>query len=194
MNGSWQLNKDNAWGDNWSARLRFDEVQSLAGGAIELTKLLLYVEGEKSDRVVWHFLYKKWPDFGVPANEDLDSFFTLMKLSRDYSSVDEPRIIHCSAGVGRTGTFITLEHLIRELDAGYLEDYDGDGEGEDLIFKTVDALREQRRSMVQAEGQYLFIYQVLRKLWQDKYGVPEEGEAAGEPAAKRLEVGDPFVE
>ncbi|ROW07380.1 hypothetical protein VMCG_03878 [Cytospora schulzeri] len=239
------------------------------------------------ERTVWHFLYKKWPDFGVPALEDLDSFFKLMRLSRDKNARPEnPRIVHCSAGVGRSGTFIALEHLIRELDAGVLEgwdspghfrrrrgsgggeddvdgggdDGDGDGdavsaegqngnglgedaaeankmdveqqlqqqqtqdaavevEGDDLIFHTVNQLREQRRHMVQADSQYLFIYQVMRKLWEDKYGpvaADDNGTSAaataaaaaqqqqhvtdadymgnnGAPAAKRLEV-DPFVE
>jgi len=191
---------------------------------------------EAEERIVWHFLYKKWPDFGVPALADLESFFTLMRLSREKNAgPHNPRIVHCSAGVGRSGTFIALEHLIRELDAGVLEHYDekaaslaegrsvdekpmgaspniatsseswseatgrGGGaspattvieeEGEDLIFSTVNELREQRRNMVQAEAQYLFIYQVLRKMWQDKYGTAE----GSEPAAKRLEV-DPFVE
>ncbi|KAJ4293000.1 tyrosine protein phosphatase 1 [Collariella sp. IMI 366227] len=68
------------------------------------------------------------------------------------------------------------------------------GQGEDLIFETVDRLREQRRMMVQAESQYHFIYQVMRKLWIDKYGRGSDGgESDGEPAAKRLEV-DPFIE
>lgn len=195
---------------------QIEETNGAAAGAAE------------DERIVWHFLYKKWPDFGVPALEDLESFFTLMRLSREKNAgADNPRIVHCSAGVGRSGTFIALEHLMRELDAGVLEHYDsapdppsptaGDGrnapansdnsalaengdhqqqpavtaplDGEDLIFNTVNQLREQRRTMVQADSQYLFIYQVLRKLWQDKYGVAEEGE----PAAKRLEV-DPFVE
>ncbi|KAK4445016.1 protein-tyrosine phosphatase-like protein [Podospora aff. communis PSN243] len=193
---------------------------------------------QEEERIVWHFLYKKWPDFGVPALADLESFFTLMRLSREKNAgPHNPRIVHCSAGVGRSGTFIALEHLIRELDAGVLEHYDEraatpggrrsadersfraspstatssgafdevtkrggeaspattviEEEGEDLIFATVNQLREQRRNMVQAEAQYLFIYQVLRKLWQDKYG--SGGGEGGEPAAKRLEV-DPFVE
>ncbi|KAH8903238.1 phosphatases II [Coniochaeta sp. PMI_546] len=205
------------------------------------------VSGEEEvvdERVVYHFLYKKWPDFGVPALEDLESFFTLMRLSREKNaSPSNPRIVHCSAGVGRSGTFIALEHLMRELDAGVLEDWDeegdakkaeaerdgevlpdadgqlGDGngvgletghgqgvdeheesgvdvnEGEDLIFNTVNALREQRRTMVQADAQYLFIYQVLRKLWMEKYGggmAASGREGSGEPAAKRLEF-DPFV-
>ncbi|KAK4198798.1 protein-tyrosine phosphatase-like protein [Triangularia verruculosa] len=226
------------------------------------------------EKVLWHFLYKKWPDFGVPLLEDLDSFFALMQLSREKNAgPHNPRIVHCSAGVGRSGTFIALEHLMRELDAGVLENYDemiaamksrrgsqiqtpinttitreggewdrdqegslpgvvGDEAGgrggvlmygEDLIFETVNQLREQRKMMVQAEGQYLFIYEVLRKLWGERYGwdkvgvrggeVEEEGEEEegkrddhreGEPAKKRVEVefeksdggggrGDPFA-
>ncbi|KAK4154394.1 tyrosine-protein phosphatase 1 [Chaetomidium leptoderma] len=190
-------------------------------------------EEEPEDRIVWHFLYKKWPDFGVPSLADLDSFFTLMRLSRaknaSLSSSPSPRIVHCSAGVGRSGTFVALEHLMRELDAGVLEDYDGeraraeaaagrggagtprsslgcddddddDGGGrEDLVFETVNLLREQRRTMVQAESQYLFLYRVLRQLWVEKYGAEVGGGEReregrdGEPAAKRLEV-DPFLE
>ncbi|KAB5518220.1 protein-tyrosine phosphatase-like protein [Coniochaeta sp. 2T2.1] len=199
-------------------------------------------DSDVDERTVSHFLFKKWPDFGVPALEDLESFFTLMRLSREKNAnPSNPRVVHCSAGVGRSGTFIALEHLVSELKRGLLEDWDeqtttlpspdktddGGGEmvldnsggseehdessgldgtggedgGEDLIFNTVNALREQRRTMVQADAQYLFIYQVLRKLWLEKYGggggdavaasaIGREG--SGEPAAKRLEV-DPFV-
>lgn len=250
-------------------------------------------EGPYEEKVIYHFLYKKWPDFGVPSLDDLDSFFTLMRLSREKNaSPRNPRVVHCSAGVGRSGTFIALEYLMRELDAGALEDWDeraagagpdskitpspdkqveekkaekegeeekgeakaaaaeeekkeekeeedqggeeGEGleldsesesievesreepphhvEGPDLIFETVDSLREQRRTMVQAELQYLFIYRVLRQLWIEKYGPPQEegqeeggkeedgegkevmvdadrnGDGDGERAAKRLEV------
>lgn len=205
-------------------------------------------EHEYEERTVWHFLYKKWPDFGVPALEDIDSFFTLMRLSREKNAdPTNPRIVHCSAGVGRSGTFIALEHLMREMDAGVLENWDlvsshysrqqsdragsgagesdaasteghnghlgddnleehgaagsggqkmdveeeesehnagaaGDGGGEaatteldDLIFHTVNQLREQRRHMVQAEPQFQFLYQVVRKLWEDRYGSPDNG-------------------
>jgi protein-tyrosine phosphatase len=184
-------------------------------------------EDEVEERIIYHFLYKKWPDFGVPALEDIDSFFTLMRLSREKNaSPSNPRVVHCSAGVGRSGTFIALEHLMRELDSGVLENWDDthphppankptvddaealpdaqdaadeaeageeEEETDDLIFNTVNSLREQRKTMVQSEAQYLFIYQVMRKLWLDRYGSGREG--TGEPAKKRLEVGpDPFVE
>ena len=157
---------------------------------------------EEEDRVVWHFLYKKWPDFGVPLLDDLESFFTLMRLSQEKNAGSQsPRIVHCSAGVGRSGTFIALEHLMRALNAGAMEggdsatssatrrDRDEDDEDDDLIYSTVSRLREQRGTMVQAQTQYRFLYHVMRKLWLDKYGEDD----VGEPAAKRLEV-DPFVE
>ena len=59
--------------------------------------------------------YTGWPDHGVPSGESIDSFsqmleiFTLMLLA---SSVDEKAVVHCSAGIGRTGTTIGLAHLI----------------------------------------------------------------------------------
>ncbi|KAF7560076.1 hypothetical protein G7046_g4057 [Stylonectria norvegica] len=187
---TWVLNEHNVWGDDWQAQLTYDDFEELADGAIEKRKLLLHIEGEEEPRVVWHLLYRRWPDFGVPELEDLDSFLELMKLSRDHSAPSNPRIIHCSAGVGRTGTFIALEHLMRELDTGALENYDVPAEGPDLVYETVDTLREQRVGMVQGKPQFQFIYQVMRKLWQDKYGSSEEGE----PVAKRLEVGDPFLD
>jgi protein-tyrosine phosphatase len=191
----WALNRqETSWKDGWTADLRHAETKVLAGGAIELRQLLFKVQGEENERVVWHFLYTKWPDFGVPAMEDLDSFFELMRLSQEYNTAGIPRVIHCSAGVGRTGTFIALEHLIRELDAGYLQNYDAAGHDRpDLIFATVNALREQRKTMVQAPLQLAFIYKVMQKLWMDKY-VGGHMDALGEPSAKRLEVADPFRE
>jgi protein-tyrosine phosphatase len=215
---------------------------------------------EYEERIVWHFLYKNWPDFGVPAFEDLDDFFALMRLSREKNaSPENPRIVHCSAGVGRSGTFIALEYLMRELHAGVLENWnstshfrhrrtheggpattEGDShndhhpndhdsnvkmdveeqsaalaeaERNDLIFRTVNQLREQRPSMIQAEPQFLFIYEVMRKLWVDRYGsamspaasagpppllngpINAEGEESdnGQPARKRQDLG-PFAD
>lgn len=190
----WGINDyNNAWGDNWRADLTFVSVEQLARGAIERRKLLFHVHGEKEPRVVWHFLYKRWPDFGVPTAEDLDGFLELMKLSRQHTTPSTPRIIHCSAGVGRTGTFIALEHLMRELDSGVLARYDMPSERSDLVYDAVDILRQQRRGMVQGELQYRFIYQVMLRLWQEKYGIVDEGTGSREPAAKRLEVASPFA-
>ncbi|KAI0382438.1 phosphatases II [Hypomontagnella monticulosa] len=191
----WQIGEDDEFGDGFRAQLKCDSVEEHANGAIEVRKLRIQVEGREEDMIVWHLLYRKWPDFGVPALEDIDSFFELMRLSREKNATeDNPRIIHCSAGVGRSGTFIALEHLMREIDSGDVDrrEISDNTDEEDIIYKTVDTLREQRKQMVQAEPQYLFIYQVLRKLWLDKYDLTEQ-DIMQEPAAKRLEI-DPFLE
>lgn len=173
----WTLNDGDVWGDGWQATLRFESVQRLSSGAIEKRRLSLHVQGEDEPRTVWHLWYRRWPDFGVPDVDDLDSFLDMMRLSREHSSPTGPRIIHCSAGVGRTGTFIALEHLIRELDVGAICDpaaVDGESKGQaatpmpDLINKTVRDLRQQRKGMVQSEQQYQFLYHVLKRLWTDR--------------------------
>jgi protein-tyrosine phosphatase len=194
----WSLNEDDLWEDGWKARLVSESVEELASGAIEKRKLLLHVQDEEQPRVIWHLLYRKWPDFGLPEYEDLESFFEMMRLSRELSTdLANPRIIHCSAGVGRTGTFISLEHLMRELELGALRGSSDEVTQADLVHDTVDLLRQQRRGMVQGELQYRFIYQVMRRLWQERYG-SDEYDSGAEPAAKRLEVGftgtDPFFE
>lgn len=63
-----------------------------------------------------------------------------------------PIIVHCSAGIGRTGTFIAIHILIKLIDEG--------AEAID-IQKTVLALRAQRSGMVQTEAQYKFVYKAL---------------------------------
>lgn len=205
----WDLNDEDIWEDGWKATLTLESTETVAK-SIEKTRLRLDFQGKSI--LVWHFLYTQWPDFGVPGGDDLDSFFELMTLSREHSSPAGPRIIHCSAGVGRTGTFISLEHLIRELDVGGLSDppFGSDKiepkDAPDPVYSTVDTLRQQRRGMVQGEIQYRFIYQVMRKLWEKRHPEPTEeddedmaegGASIQRPddvAAKGPESNDPFYD
>lgn len=193
----WSLNDIDAWGDGWQAVLKFESLELLYDDAVERRKLSLQVEGESEPRTIWHFWYRGWPDFGVPAEEDLETFLELMRLSREHSSPKGPRIIHCSAGVGRTGTFIALEHLLRELDVGALCDPPGeapkppkpngkrksDAKSDikpDIIYNTVQDLRKQRKGMVQTEQQYRFLYNTLQKLWKGRYEPNEDDEDKAE--------------
>lgn len=73
--------------------------------------------------------------------------------------------MHCSAGVGRSGTYITLDYLLKEIESGSIKA----DEAEDPVYETVNTLREQRMYMVQSEPQYHFIYDVLKgKFAKDK--------------------------
>ncbi|KAJ8106387.1 hypothetical protein ONZ43_g7082 [Nemania bipapillata] len=182
--------------DGFRARVQCVSLEERQDGAIQMRKLNLHVDG-RGDMIVWHLLYRRWPDFGVPKVEDYESFFELMKLSRELnSSTANPRVIHCSAGVGRTGTFIALETLMREIDEGAMDHLDPErnDNDNDLVFRTVNHLREQRRTMVQADSQYVFIYKVLRRHWLERHGLLDDVTEM-ERASKRLEVyHDPFIE
>ena len=93
------------------------------------------------------------------------------------TSPTNPRIIHCSAGVGRSGTFIALDYLLSLLHSNQLDDLEED---KDPIVETVDQLRQQRMMMVQGEGQFAFLYEVLRECMVERMrqrGEEREAEA-----------------
>ena len=119
-------------------------------------------------KTVWHLSFLAWPDYGVPDTPaDRLALLALQALSRakngGWDGGRSPRVVHCSAGVGRSGTFIALEHLLAELEAGAL---DAVSEAEDPVHDTVNVLREQRMTMVQSETQFAFLYDVLAEAWR----------------------------
>ena len=128
-------------------------------------KLCLKFGEETKD--VWHFLFSGWPDFSVPEDNDRAALLALLKLcAQKNTSPTNPRIIHCSAGVGRSGTFIALEHLLAQVESGAILDAKED---EDIIYDVVNCLREQRMLMVQTEGQYQFLYEVIRDQLKERH-------------------------
>ncbi|RMZ75546.1 hypothetical protein DV738_g5427, partial [Chaetothyriales sp. CBS 135597] len=122
-------------------------------------------------KIIHHYLYANWVDFGKPEAEDRLALLQLMRVSRQVAG-DSARIVHCSAGVGRTGTWIALDFLLRELEEGRLVETFA---VKDLIHDTVDLLRTQRMMMVMNVLQYSFLYEVLHDLFIDKYADKQSG-------------------
>ncbi len=121
-------------------------------------------------RKVWHMLFAAWPDFLIPEGDDRLALLRLIRLVSAKSklssiSAPSPPIVHCSAGVGRSGTFIALDFLLTELAEGALDAVPDD---EDPVVETVDRLRRQRMMMVQSEAQFAFLYDVLREQWLER--------------------------
>jgi protein-tyrosine phosphatase len=169
------VNESMQLGDNFKATVRFDSREdNVEGTGIEVRKLIMSVEGEEDEKSIWHFFYPLWPDAGSLSRQNVNSVLTLMDLTRAKNADEEnPRVVHCSAGVGRTGTFVALEFLLGELQGGAWEGWDQSEEkGTDAIFETVNQLRMQRKTMVQAVEQYIFLYEVCRKVWEEKYMLP----------------------
>ncbi|XP_010220017.1 PREDICTED: receptor-type tyrosine-protein phosphatase T-like [Tinamus guttatus] len=117
-------------------------------------------------RLVEQFHYLLWPDHGVPRNPT-QLLYLVEKVNKTVSeNPTGPVLVHCSAGIGRTGTFIALDFLLKMAKA----------EGKVDVFRCVQKLREQRVSMVQTKEQYTFLYEVLLEgLLCGSTGVPVEG-------------------
>uniref|UniRef100_A0A8C5TZY7 protein-tyrosine-phosphatase n=1 Tax=Malurus cyaneus samueli TaxID=2593467 RepID=A0A8C5TZY7_9PASS len=106
-----------------------------------------------STRLIRHFHYTVWPDHGVP--ETTQSLIQFVRTVRDYINRTPdtgPSIVHCSAGVGRTGTFIALDRILQQLDSKDTVD----------IYAAVHDLRLHRVHMVQTECQYVYLHQCVR--------------------------------
>ncbi|GAB0177102.1 receptor-type tyrosine-protein phosphatase O [Grus japonensis] len=108
---------------------------------------------------VMHFNYTAWPDHGVPTTNAAESILQFVQMVRQKSAKSKgPMVIHCSAGVGRTGTFIALDRLLQHI---------RDHEFVDILGLVSD-MRSYRMSMVQTEEQYIFIHQCVQLMWQKK--------------------------
>ncbi|CAD5209758.1 unnamed protein product [Bursaphelenchus xylophilus] len=110
-------------------------------------------KGEKEDKLVQHFQYTTWPDFGVPEN--VKEFLDFVEAVRDYDDeVDSPIICHCSAGIGRTGTFTVVDVLVTAIRAQLEEPLPSI---DDLIV----FLRQYRMSLVQTPAQLRFSWKAV---------------------------------
>ncbi|NWW99971.1 PTPRJ phosphatase, partial [Caloenas nicobarica] len=101
---------------------------------------------------VRQFHFTSWPDHGVPETTDL--LINFRHLVHEYSSqnpIDSPTLVHCSAGVGRTGTFIAIDRLIQQIEMENTVD----------VYGVVYDLRMHRPLMVQTEDQYVFLNQCV---------------------------------
>ncbi|ELT92742.1 hypothetical protein CAPTEDRAFT_110216 [Capitella teleta] len=108
--------------------------------------LLIEQKGSNGARHVTQYHYTTWPDHGVPSHAT--ALWRLFRKLTHVANNTQPIIVHCSAGVGRTGTLIAMDHL---LDQASKEN------GID-VYACVTALRQSRMNMVQSVEQYKFIH------------------------------------
>lgn len=153
----------------------------------EIRKLRLDVGAES--KIVWHYLFAGWSDYAKPEGHYRDALIELTKITADKANyLQNPRVVHCSAGVGRTGTFIALDHLLRELRNGTLLDVVDDTA--DTVFDTVNQLREQRMMMVYNDIQYQFIYDVLKEQVHGHLGKDVPAGSAGSDTSEATDEAD----
>ncbi|KAI6048060.1 protein-tyrosine phosphatase-like protein [Pisolithus marmoratus] len=148
--------------------------------------------------VFTHLLYTAWPDHGVPAREDQASLLNFVCLvdrvnkepiqgSSSYD-LDPPSMVNCSAGIGRTGTFIALSSLLRTFGSLSPSTYPSSPPGRttainapysplgplprefqtDPVLQEIDSLREQRPWMVEKIEQAGLIYSILELVFSQQ--------------------------
>ncbi|GIX90947.1 tyrosine-protein phosphatase Lar [Caerostris darwini] len=100
-------------------------------------------------RTIRQFHFTEWPEQGVPkSGEGFIEFIGQVHKTKEQFGQEGPITVHCSAGVGRTGVFITLSVVLERMQY----------EGVVDIFQSIRILRTQRPGMVQTEDQYQFCY------------------------------------
>uniref|UniRef100_A0A8C5XGM2 Protein tyrosine phosphatase non-receptor type 20 n=2 Tax=Microcebus murinus TaxID=30608 RepID=A0A8C5XGM2_MICMU len=102
---------------------------------------------------VKHLQFTKWPDHGTPASAD--GFIKYARYVRK-SHLTGPMVVHCSAGVGRTGVFICVDVVFCAIEKNYSFD----------IMNIATQMREQRPGMIQTQEQYHFCYEIVLKVLQ----------------------------
>ena len=108
----------------------------------------------KESGTIKHYQLNGWPDGDRPAENILEEVLSLVKANVQCLSQDKMTVVHCSAGVGRTGTFIAATELYMQIQ-----------EKKPIsIFETVRRLREQRWGMVYTQPQYEYLYDFVKSL------------------------------
>uniref|UniRef100_K1QHZ8 protein-tyrosine-phosphatase n=1 Tax=Magallana gigas TaxID=29159 RepID=K1QHZ8_MAGGI len=119
---------------------------------------------ENESREVEQFHFTAWPDKGVPST--VNSILDFRRKMRGKADITNPVVVHCSAGIGRTGTFIALDFLINQ----------GQKEGSVDVVSCVTNLRYQRTHLVQTVEQYNYVYGAVTKELTGKESGMQENE------------------
>ncbi|XP_049708619.1 tyrosine-protein phosphatase non-receptor type 9 isoform X3 [Loxodonta africana] len=138
------------------------------------TILEIHNAEERQKRQVTHFQFLSWPDYGVPSSAaSLIDFLRVVRNQQRLAvssmgarakgqSPEPPIVVHCSAGIGRTGTFCSLDICLAQLEElGTLN-----------VFQTVSRMRTQRAFSIQTPEQYYFCYKAILEFAEREGMVP----------------------
>eukprot|EP00063_Salmo_salar_P082720 XP_014057555.1 PREDICTED: tyrosine-protein phosphatase non-receptor type 3-like [Salmo salar] len=108
------------------------------------------------ERSVTHLQYVAWPDHGVP--DDPSDFLLFITSVRERKTGDTPLMVHCSAGIGRTGVLITMETALSLLESGRPV----------FPLDIIRMLRDQRAMMIQTTCQFRFMCEAILRVYRER--------------------------
>ncbi|KHJ77347.1 Protein-tyrosine phosphatase, partial [Oesophagostomum dentatum] len=118
---------------------------------VKVTSLTVEKGGKKLKTK--HLQWEDWPDRGVPPADT-----AIIQILDIIKTTQAPIVVHCSAGVGRTGSLVMIQHILESMSLNQqIED------SNKLLLK----LRTQRANTIQTDQQYLFVHQVLLNYFQE---------------------------
>lgn len=126
-----------------------------ARGITNIRRNTLQLRWDNGERQVYHYHWLDWPDHGVPPTN-----LTPMDLLSCVRGNRKPIVVHCSAGIGRTGSIVAIEYILERFIDGLSCTY------MDEIFKM---LRRQRPYSIQNYQQYLYVHRVILLYYVEKY-------------------------
>ncbi|XP_025835937.1 tyrosine-protein phosphatase non-receptor type 11 [Agrilus planipennis] len=124
-----------------------------------LRELSVSMDDSSEERKVFQYHFQAWPDHGVPSDPGcVLNFLHEVNIKQESLVQELPEdkapgaiLVHCSAGIGRTGTFIVIDMILDQIQKHGLD-------CEIDIQRTIQMVRSQRSGMVQTEAQYKFVY------------------------------------
>lgn len=111
-------------------------------------------------REIFQFHYTTWPDFGIPSSPN--DFLRFLKMVRDSGAMDKdvgPVIVHCSAGIGRSGTFCLVDCCLTMLERN--NDKDAEEAATVSVSDVLSELRSYRMGLIQTPDQLFFSYRAI---------------------------------
>ncbi|XP_035218180.1 receptor-type tyrosine-protein phosphatase delta-like [Stegodyphus dumicola] len=140
-----------------NGRYGYIQVHTLSESILDSYVIRIFqIQNNSHSRHIVQMHFVNWPVSGCPRSPD--DFLNFVRAIRDRvpTSKPGPILVHCSAGVGRTGTYIAVDRIAQHLQ--HSQDID--------VYGTILEMRKYRTNMVQTEDQYIFIHSCIQQLIQ----------------------------
>jgi protein tyrosine phosphatase len=148
--------------------------------------------GEENSRIITHFHFITWPDFGVPS--ETNSFLEFLEKTSEAQKllneehIESPITVHCSAGIGRSGAYVVADCVLNYLQNGNQNDSDASGDmvkAPKSIEELVVYIRRHRMGLIQTPQQLQFCWRAIVDWLKQHPDVNEKSDDPGVISSNR---------